>query len=279
MTITRLQPKLVEKIWGRRDLPPPFGPVPPDRPPVGEVWFEDAGGGDDLLLVKFLFTSEKLSVQVHPGDAAARLKGLPSGKEEAWWVLAAEEGARIGLGVRGRLSKEALRSAATDGSIEQLLDWRPARAGDHYYSPAGTIHAIGAGLSLVEVQQNSDVTYRLFDYGRDRELHLEAAVAAANAVPYEPHCPAYDLDPGRTILAHGGAFVLERWAGPRSARIDAAAPAWIVPIKGAGTIDAETIEAGGVWRVEGAARVALEPGSELLVAYAGGAVREDFLRS
>jgi len=278
MPITRLEPRKIEKIWGRRDLSPPFGPISPDKPPVGEIWFEGERTGDDALLVKYLFTSEKLSVQVHPDEEAARLRGLPGGKEEAWWVVAAEEGATIGLGLRERIDRETLRSAALDGSIERLLDWREASAGDHVYLPAGTIHALGPGLAVVEVQQNADVTYRLFDYGRDRELHLEAAVAVANPGPYEAPLPSYELGPGRTVLAHGRAFVLERWSGPRSGRIDAEESIWIVPLGGSAAIGEEELHPGGVWRVEGEAAYALYDGGHLLAAYAGGEVRHGLVR-
>ncbi|MGC7532480.1 hypothetical protein ACPWML_26035, partial [Pandoraea pneumonica] len=82
-------------------------------------------------------------------------------------------------------AKDRLRAAAKDGSIVALLDWKPVRAGDFWYAPAGTIHAIGAGLSLIEIQQNVDVTYRLYDYGSNRELHLDEAVEAARPAPYE----------------------------------------------------------------------------------------------
>jgi mannose-6-phosphate isomerase len=275
MAIKRLRPKLVEKIWGRRDLPPPFGPIAADRPPVGEIWFEDPErSGDDALLVKYLFTSERLSVQVHPDDEAARRRGLPGGKEEAWWVLWAEDGATIGLGLRQMLSPEALRAASLDGSIEGLLDWRPARSGDHVYSPAGTVHALGPGLSVIEVQQNRDVTYRLFDYGRDRELHLDAAVAVARPEPFEPERPPRDLGAGRTVLAEDRAFVLERWQGARASAVRAGAPVWIVPIAGGGTIGGERLEPGGVWRVTGETALSLDGDSDLLVAYDGGDVQE-----
>lgn len=276
MALKRLRPKLVEKIWGRRDLPPPFGPIPADRPPIGEIWFEDPDGGDgDALLVKYLFTSERLSVQVHPDDAAARRRGLPGGKEEAWWVLDAEQGATIGLGLSEPLDSDALRAAALDGSIEHLLDWRPARAGDHVYSPAGTIHALGPGLAVIEVQQNRDLTYRLFDYGRDRELHLDEAVEVARPEPFgQPQAPL-EIAPGRSVLAYERAFVLERWTGGRAVTLRAHAPVWIVPIAGGGSIGGEPIEPGGVWRLEGEADLSTDNASGLLVAYDGGKVRKD----
>jgi mannose-6-phosphate isomerase len=267
MSITQLRPRLVEKIWGRRDLPAPFGPIASDGPPVGEIWFEDPAEQADALLIKYLFTSDKLSVQVHPDDSAAKRQGHPGGKEEAWWVLAADEGATIGLGLRERLSPGALRAAALDGSVEDLLDWRPARPGDSYYLPAGTIHAIGAGLALVEVQQNADLTYRLFDYGRDRELHLDQAVAVATPGPHSRAAAPFEFEPGRTILADGRAFVLERWTGPRSGRIRTGdRSAWLMPLGDAGALGGRPLEAGSVWRVEGEAELSLTEGAAALVA-------------
>ena len=175
----------VEKVWGRHDLPAGFGA--PVGQQTGEIWFQ----GDDLppaldaLLVKYLFTSEKLSVQVHPTDEQARALGLSGGKSECWFVTDAEEGATLGIGLHAAMSAGELRAAALDGSIEQALVWHKAEAGQCWYIPAGTIHAIGPGVTLVEVQQANDITYRLYDYGRPRELHLDAAVAVARAEPYD----------------------------------------------------------------------------------------------
>src|SRR3546814_988628 len=95
-------------------------------------------------------SSEKLSIQVHPNDEQARERGLPGGKEECWYILDAEPDAKLGIGLTRRLSGEELRAAALDGSIEQLMDWKDVKAGDFFFIPAGTVHAIGAGLKLVE---------------------------------------------------------------------------------------------------------------------------------
>ncbi len=179
---TLLPRKQVAKPWGRIQLPAPFGGSPSDR--IGEVWFDGGGLGLDLL-VKYLFTSERLSIQVHPSDELARKSGLPSGKEECWIVVDADPGASLGIGTRFPLSPEELRAAALGGSIEHLMDWKPVTRGDVFYIPAGTVHAIGAGVSIIEVQQNADVTYRIYDYGRPRELHLDDAVAASRAEPYD----------------------------------------------------------------------------------------------
>jgi mannose-6-phosphate isomerase len=145
---------------------------------------EESEGGLFPLLVKFLFTSDKLSVQVHPSDQYARQKESSAGKSEMWHILKADAGARLSIGLRKDLSgnqagTERLREAARTGEIEQLLNWMPVRPGDSFFIPAGTVHALGAGLTVCEIQQNSDVTYRLYDYnrlgtdGRPRQLHLE----------------------------------------------------------------------------------------------------------
>lgn len=271
MPARRLETRRIEKIWGRRDLPPAFGAVAADAEPVGEIWFEDADG-DPELLIKYLFTSEKLSIQVHPDDAAARAAGYKRGKDEAWVVLAADEGATIGIGLHEPVSRDELRAAAIDGRIEAMMDWKPAKAGDVYYSPAGTVHALGPGLTLVEVQQNVDLTYRLYDYGRSRELHLEEGVAVADPRPYEAPFEPYDAAPGRRILADGPAFVLERWSATMQGRIDMSRPLWLIPLSGGGTIDGKPLYAGTAWLVEGGAEVDIAEGADVLVAYPGAGV-------
>lgn len=216
----RLVPELVEKPWGRTELPPMFGATGGRR--IGEVWF--TGGGQLPLLAKYIFTSERLSIQVHPNDEQARARGLPTGKSECWYVFDAEPGAVLGLGLTRTVSREELRSAALDGSIEQLVDWRPVRAGDFVYVPSGTIHAIGAGIALLEFQQNSDVTYRLYDYGRPRELHLDDGLAVsdpsrfAGAIRQLGDCGEASLVEGphfRLVLARGDALRdRRRWLMP-----------------------------------------------------------------
>lgn len=277
MTVTRLETRRVEKPWGRRDIPAAFGAVDEGAEPVGEVWFEDPRGTEPELLIKYLFTSERLSIQVHPGDEAARAAGYPRGKDEAWVVLRAEPDATIGIGLRQPTSLEDLREAARDGRIEEMMDWRPAGAGDTYYSSAGTVHALGPGLVLIEVQQNVDLTYRLYDYGRPRELHLEEGIAVARPEPYVAPFEPYEAAPGREILASGPAFVLERWTAAADGRVDPGKPVWIVPVSGRGKVDEEALEAGKAWLIEGAAQVTFEEGADMLVAYPGSGVVEMLL--
>ena len=211
----KLEPKFVEKPWGRTGLA--AVPARLRRRRIGEIWFEAPGGEALPLLVKHIVTSERLSVQVHPDDDQARRRGLPGGKSECWYILDAEPGATIALGLARPLPMARLRAAALDGSIERLLSWRPARRGDFFYVPAGTIHAIGPGISLVEVQQPADVTYRLFDYGRKRELHLEDALAVAERAPYPSELIKRAAPDRGTQFVSGPQFTMIAAAGRRGA--------------------------------------------------------------
>jgi mannose-6-phosphate isomerase len=180
----------------------------------------------------------------------------------------------IGIGLRETVSRGQLRAAALDGSIEDLLDWRSVKAGDVFYSPAGTVHAIGPGLTLVEVQQNVDLTYRLYDYGRPRELHLDEGIAVSDPVPYVTAFIPEDIAPGRRILADGPAFVFEHWTGGADMALtpEGGRPLLLMPLAGAARIDGEPLVAGTVWSVDGTTSLATEGDSDLLVAYPGGGV-------
>jgi mannose-6-phosphate isomerase len=169
----RLQPRFLEKIWGSTDLAPWY---PRSETKIGEIWFES----ELPILVKFLFTSDRLSVQVHPDDSFAQKHETSCGKTEMWYVLRADPGAQLAIGLRESITSERLRDASLSGEIEDLLKWLDVQAGDVFLIPAGTVHAIGAGLALCEIQQSSDITYRLYDYGRPRELHLEKALRVAS---------------------------------------------------------------------------------------------------
>ena len=175
---SRIPASFHEKLWGVTGLAPWYPSV---RGRIGEVWFE----ADLPLLVKFVFTSDRLSVQVHPDDAFAAAHENSLGKTEMWHVLRSEPGARVAIGFREPISLEQLREDALSGEIEKRLRWVDVRPGDTFFVPAGTVHAIGAGVVLCEIQQHSNVTYRLYDYGRDRELHLEKALAVAVREPSE----------------------------------------------------------------------------------------------
>ena len=270
MTAVLLETKRVAKPWGRRSLWPGFADPRADEEPIGEIWFPAPDGADAPLLIKYLFTSERLSVQVHPDDAQAQAAGHPRGKDEAWVILAAEPESTIALGTLAPLSADQLRAAALDGSIEGLLDWKPVKAGDVIYSPARTVHAIGAGITRVEVQQNVDLTYRLYDYGRPRALHLDEGVAVSNARPFTVPPVLGAVAPGRVVLVDGPKFVLERWAGGQHMlALPADTPGWLAPLAGEGTVDGVAWRAGDCVMLTGACAVTASADADMLVAYPG----------
>jgi mannose-6-phosphate isomerase len=222
---------MVAKVWGRDELPAPFKAPPGER--VGEIWFEPPPELPQVL-VKYLFTSEKLSVQVHPSDDSA----LPgeAGKEECWLVLDAEPDAQLAIGFSDVMTPAEIGAAAQDGTIVSRLAWFDARPGDLFYIPAGTVHAIGSGLSLVEVQQSSDTTFRLYDYGRPRELHLNRALAIASGAPYGSEHRRSIAD--GSVMVDGPHFRLERIEGAPHAETIAAYPGALLVLPLGGKVSA-----------------------------------------
>lgn len=218
--IEHLKPRLLDKPWGRCGLDPRFGADPARQ--IGEIWFERPGGRPLEVLAKYLFTTERLSIQVHPDEATAHARGLPHGKDECWIVLDAEPGAVLGIGTHEPVSPDALLEAARDGSIEALIDWRPARRGQFLYNPAGTVHALGAGLTILEVQQPFDVTYRLFDYGRARNLHLAESREVVAPLPHAHHADG-DIDERRSRILCDGPWFGAAWCFLESPRLPASA--------------------------------------------------------
>ena len=203
-----LRPEFQERVWGARSLAPIYTQEITGNP-VGEAWLTGdkckvANGPlagyalDDLckkfgkqflgengsawsrfpLLIKFLFPHDKLSVQVHPDDDTATRKGEPCGKTECWYILQAEAGATVGVGLKPGTTRSEVESAISLVRMEQLLNWIEVRQGDMIYVDAGTVHAIRPGVVIVETQQNSDTTYRLYDYGRPRDLHVQDGLEA-----------------------------------------------------------------------------------------------------
>jgi len=221
-------------VWGKTRLAPWF---PDSGKPIGEAWY--LADRELPLLVKLIFTSERLSVQVHPDDG----DGAP-GKTEMWHILDAEPGASIAVGFREPITRERLRAATLSGEIEQLVNWIPVRAGETYFAPAHTVHAIGAGLVLLEIQQNSDVTYRLWDYGRPRELHVEQAVPIADLGVHPGPVPP-DSQPlvwCRHFITESVALAADEEFHP-SAEI---CQLWIC-LADQGTIGDEAVRPGEVW--------------------------------
>jgi mannose-6-phosphate isomerase len=235
MSIEHARAHIVPKPWGVLDLHP-WSHESTGGKTIGEVWFErsDHKARKTSLLLKLLFTNEPLSIQVHPGDAYAHSIGLPNGKTEAWHILSAEPGAKVALGLARRLDPEQLRNAIDTGSISDEVPWRAVSPGDTIFVPAGTIHAIGAGLVIAEIQQRSDTTFRLFDYGRQRELHVENAIAVADAGPAEFLTHPSRLTDQRTLLATSTQFVLERIQLPPNFvwNMDAEQETWLLVLNG-----------------------------------------------
>ena len=269
MPATLLATKRVEKPWGRQHLFPGF-PDPPAGHKIGEVWFQPAEPDKAEMLIKYLFPGERLSVQDHPSDEEAHKRGLPRGKDECWTILEAEPGATIAVGPKAPMTKEELRESAQNNTLVDKLDWKPVKAGDFLYCPAGTIHAIGGGITCIEVQQNSDTTYRLYDYGSDRELHLKDGVEVANLQPYvAPPAPGR-VSADRVILAEGPRFVLERWpGGERRVTLPEGKTGWLVPIRGEGVVAGVAWRAGECVTIEGEELLHASPDADLLFAYTG----------
>ncbi len=262
-----LETKKVAKPWGVDALPAPFaGKDTGER--IGEIWFEPLPALDQLL-VKYIFTSQALSVQVHPSDAQtlADDNGC-QGKEECWLILQTEPGAKLGIGFTEELSADAMRNAAKDGSIEHLLAWHEVAAGDFFYIPANTVHAIGAGVSLIEVQQNSDITYRLYDYGRPRELHVENAIAIAAGIPHDPVLRYRVPEYGHQVLVDGPLFRLDRLDGKIGEDVYAryAGPVLVIPQDGSAHVAGELVAAGQCALADSLGLVDIEDGSRVLIA-------------
>lgn len=234
----RIEPKFVDRVWGYRDLRPWYDRVATGEG-IGEVWltgdecevatgphagmalgdvFEEApeallGKGKSSegspLLIKVLFAREKLSVQVHPDDKLAQKYGEPRGKTECWYVLDAKPGAEVAAGLKAGVTIEDVKKGIDDGTLENSLNVVQVDRGDLVYVDAGTVHAIWPGSVLLETQQNSDLTYRMFDYGRGRELHLEKSLEAARLVTRAGKVPPKVLE-DRTILVDSDYFCMER---------------------------------------------------------------------
>ena len=225
----RLKPWFSERVWGKRDLRPWYEDTGTTEL-VGEAWLTgpqcvvETGelegrtfasvaaelGGEFPLLVKLLFPNEKLSVQVHPDDAQAQAFGEVRGKTECWYVLEAEPGAAVALGLKDGAGREQVAAAIADGTMESLMEWVPVEVGDMLFVDAGTVHAIGPGVVLLETQQTRDVTYRLYDYGRPRELHLEKGLAVMKAKTQAGKVKPREMD-GFTRLIEQKYFAVDRF--------------------------------------------------------------------
>jgi mannose-6-phosphate isomerase len=243
----RLEPSFREKIWGSTALRPWFSDSPKK---IGEVWFSREQ--DVPLLLKFIFTTERLSVQVHPeDDYAARIENS-AGKTEMWHILRADPGSAIALGFKEPLTPERLKEASRTGEIEHLLNWVTVQQGETYFVCAGMVHAIGAGIALAEIQQFSDITYRLFDFGRPRELHLNKAADVTRMHPHPGAAVPLPAATGIERLIACRYFVTDRVTV--SGSLDLAAggdrPEFWMITQGSATVSGERLAAGEVWFVE-----------------------------
>lgn len=234
----RIEPRFVGRIWGWKDLHPWYNRVAKEEP-IGEVWLtgddcqiatgphsgkplaevfrdqpkamlgEDASSSDSPLLIKVIFAREKLSVQVHPDDRLAQKYGQPRGKTECWYALTAEPEAQVAVGLKGGVTLDTVKAGIRNETLEDSLNLVPVRTGDLILVDAGTVHAIWPGSVLLETQQNCDITYRMYDYGRGRELHIEKSLEATRLVTGAGKVSPRVLD-DRTILVEGQYFTIEK---------------------------------------------------------------------
>ena len=288
-----LQPQFHERVWGSQSLAP-FYSHEVIGGPIGEAWLTGDGCtvsngplvgrtladickefgtkflGDSVrdtsrfpLLIKFLFPKEKLSVQVHPDDEGAAKIGQPCGKTECWYVLQADPGAKVGLGLKLGTTKAEVEKAIREARMEHLLNWIDVHDGDMVYVDAGTVHAIGGGAVIVETQQNSDTTYRLYDYGRPRELHIEDGLRATREQTHAGKVvrsqPQSAQGKTQTNLVTSPCFIVDRfklthaWEFKRPQH--AKRSVWcIVPTRGFGVIE-----------TEGAAPIMLTSGEAVII--------------
>ena len=237
-----IQPLFVSRVWGFNDLRPwydyaagqgrgtePIGEVwltgdecrvatgPYTGKKLGEMFLETSpamlGAGaptpQSPVLVKVIFAREKLSVQVHPDDPLAQKYGQPRGKTECWYALSAEPGAEVAAGLRPSVTNDDVRTGIERGTLEQSLNVVPVKRGEMVFVDAGTVHAIWPGSILLETQQNSDITYRMYDYGRPRELHVDKSLEAMRFQTRAGIVPPRRLE-DRTILIDVEYFRVER---------------------------------------------------------------------
>jgi mannose-6-phosphate isomerase len=234
----RVEPRFVSRVWGFRDLRPWYDRVA-GQEPIGEVWLTgddclvatgpntgkslasifreapaamlgtDSPVADSPLLIKVIFAREKLSVQVHPDDALAQEYGQARGKTECWYALAAEPGAQVAAGLKSGATLDQVRSGIQNGTLEDSLQILSIAPGDMVFVDAGTVHAIWPGSILLETQQNSDITYRMYDYGRPRELHIEKSIEATRLVTRAGKVPP-QKKADRTVLVQSQYFCVER---------------------------------------------------------------------
>lgn len=235
----RLEPWFRTRIWGFHDLTPWYN-YKTEGEPIGEVWLTGEmcraatgllagqsleqialqhgrnllgntyGDGQFPLLIKLLFPKEKLSVQVHPDDAMAHKYGEPRGKTECWYALDAAPGAHVALGIKSGVTLDQVRAGIESATLEDLLEMIPVAKNDMLFVDAGTVHAMGPGVVILETQQTSDLTYRMYDYGRPRELHLDKSFEAMRLKTRAGKVPPQAIN-NHSVLINETYFRVERW--------------------------------------------------------------------
>ena len=234
----RMDPRFDPRVWGFRDLRPWYDEVVTGDP-IGEVWltgddslvatgphagkrldalFREAHASllgphapspESPLLIKVLFAKEKLSVQVHPDDKMAQKYGDPRGKTECWYTLQAEPGAQVACGLKPGVTLDTVKAGIESDTLEASLNLLDVVPGDMIFVDAGTVHAIWPGSILLETQQNCDLTYRMYDYGRGRELHIAKSLEATRLKTRAGKVPPKVFS-DRSILIDEAYFRVER---------------------------------------------------------------------
>ncbi len=276
----RLKPWFSPRPWGKASLKPWYDETG-TKELVGEAWLtgpqcvveegELEGktleslsgelGGEFPLLVKLLFPNENLSVQVHPDDVQAQAAGQTRGKTECWYVLEAEPGATVALGLKEGVAVADIAASVADGTMETLVEQVPVEVGDMLFVDAGTVHAIGPGVVLLETQQTSDVTYRLYDYGRPRELHLEQGLKVIRPRTEAGKVAPKQMD-GFTRLIEQKYFTVDRFdlTDTEERSLTLTGPGCLVGLKGS------------VWVITPGEEVELEPGKAVVIPEGSGEV-------
>ncbi len=270
MKIERLYPECKDYIWGGRKLKELYGKVT-DKDPCAESWelsfhkdgltrikdgrtlkqaVTDAEIGtraakfnDFPMLIKFIDAEGDLSVQVHPSDDYALANENSYGKTEMWYIVGAQSGAGIYLGFKENVTRDELNTAIREDRLTELLNFFEVKAGECYFIPSGTVHAIGKGCLICEIQQNSNLTYRVYDYGRldkfgnPRELHIDKALAVIDRSKFEPK----QFSDG--ILGECEYFSVKEYSVTSSLSLSADDSSFnaLICIEGCGEIDGEKI--------------------------------------
>ncbi|MBQ8876067.1 MAG: ROK family protein [Clostridia bacterium] len=301
MEIVKLYPECKDNIWGGVKLKEKYGKQT-DKDPVAESWelsfhkdgptrlengatLQDTATEQDLgknckdfpffpMLAKLIDAKQDLSVQVHPSDAYALKNENSFGKTEMWYIVEAEKGAGIYLGFKRDVTKAEYETAIKNHTLTDLLNFFEVQAGECYFIPSGTIHAIGSGCLICEIQQNSNLTYRVYDYGRkdkngkERELHVEKALKVTALEKYE-------YDPLSIATAQGELLGISRYftttavcvSGEKSLFVDKNTFKCVTCVSGEGTIDGKKVTLGDSWFVPAGSGEVLLTGNMHLIAY------------